>query len=120
MFKRLGPQPGANIFIEGGFAKNKQYCELLAALCPESRIVLTSLPEGTSMGAAILGWMLLTGKDAQAVGEGFSIETRDVPAVVCGGVGRVRGGLSPAVTLAARDVPSSRLRQGGLHDLARI
>lgn len=80
VFKRFGASAGTTVFIEGGFARNPQYCELLAALCPDLSIVLTSLPEGTSMGAALLGWMLLSGKDMAEIGKEFTIETRTVTA----------------------------------------
>ena len=78
VFRRLGASAGTTVFIEGGFARNPQYCALLAALCPELSIVLTNLPEGTSMGAALLGWMLLTGKDLAAIWKEFTIETRAI------------------------------------------
>lgn len=77
--RRCGAQRGTKVFIEGGFAKNKIYCELLAALCPDCTIALTSLKEGTSFGAALTGWMCAEGLSLDAIGREFSIETSEVP-----------------------------------------
>ncbi|HOE67004.1 MAG TPA: FGGY family carbohydrate kinase [Candidatus Hydrogenedentes bacterium] len=84
MLFRCGASKGTHVFIEGGFSRNAQYCELLAALCPDCTIALTNLREGTSMGAALLAWMVLDHKDLAAIGRGFSIETRRIVAGECG------------------------------------
>ncbi len=72
-------KPGTTIFIEGGFAKNTAYCELLATLCPEQQFVLTNVKEGTSFGAALTGWMLAEGLTLEAIGHEFNIETTPIP-----------------------------------------
>ena len=74
MLANCGIVEGTTIFIEGGFAKNASYCEFLAALCPQQRFALTNVPEGTSFGAAITGWMLAEGKALEDIGKEFEIE----------------------------------------------
>lgn len=69
---------GTTVFIEGGFAKNKTYCELLSALCPDQTFVLTNLKEGTSFGAALTGWMLAEGLSLEALGKEFTIQTTPI------------------------------------------
>jgi len=71
-------KPGTTIFIEGGFAKNTAYCELLATLCPEQRFVLTNVQEGTSFGAALTGWMCAEGLSLESIGSEFDIETTPI------------------------------------------
>lgn len=69
---------GTTVFIEGGFAKNKVYCELLAALCPDQTFVLTNVKEGTSFGAALTAWMQAEGLSLEQIGKEFSIETAPI------------------------------------------
>lgn len=78
MLAWCGVTSGTTIFIEGGFAKNTAYCELLATLCPEQQFVFTNVKEGTSFGAAITGWMLAEGLSLDAVGREFDIETTPI------------------------------------------
>jgi sugar (pentulose or hexulose) kinase len=66
---------GTSIFVEGGFSRNKSYCELLAALCPRQRINRTNLKEGTSFGAAVTAWMLAEKLSLDEMGHQFSIQT---------------------------------------------
>lgn len=73
-----GIGPGTTVLIEGGFSKNPLYCELLATLCPKQTIALTSMTEGTSLGAAITAWMCATDESLEAAGARFDIETREV------------------------------------------
>ena len=75
---RCGTRPGDTILVEGGFARNTLYCELLTALCPQNAVALTTMTEGTSMGAAIIGWMMVTGEDLSAMGRRFTVETREI------------------------------------------
>ncbi|MCX8170431.1 MAG: FGGY family carbohydrate kinase [Candidatus Bathyarchaeota archaeon] len=42
-----------DIVVQGGFAKNNIYLSILSALFPESRILKSSFPEATGLGAAI-------------------------------------------------------------------
>ncbi len=69
---------GTTVFIEGGFAKNKVYCELLAALCPDQTFVLTNVKEGTSFGAALTGWMLAENLTLDEIGKDFTIQTTPI------------------------------------------
>jgi sugar (pentulose or hexulose) kinase len=80
LLERCGGEKGASVFIEGGFAHNTRYCELLAALCPDYTIALTSQAEGTAFGAALTAWMLADGKDLKSMGGEFEIETTPVAA----------------------------------------
>ena len=73
-------QPGTTVFIEGGFANNRPYCELLATLCPDQKFVLTNVKEGTSFGAALSAWMLADGRSLNEIGEEFTIETTPIEA----------------------------------------
>ena len=74
-----GVEKGTTVFIEGGFANNRPYCELLATLCPEQTFALTSVKEGTSFGAALTAWMLAEGLSLEQIGSEFTIETTDIP-----------------------------------------
>jgi L-fuculokinase len=78
MLNLCGVNEGTTVFIEGGFANNKLYCELLAALCPKQTIALTSVKEGTSFGAALTAWMLAEGLSLEDIGKEFTIGTREV------------------------------------------
>lgn len=78
LLERCGGEEGTTVFIEGGFANNKRYCELLAALCPDYTIALTNQAEGTAFGAALTAWMLADGKDLSSIGEEFEIETTPI------------------------------------------
>jgi hypothetical protein len=76
--KRCGAEMGTTVFVEGGFANNKTYCALLAALCPDFIIALTNMKEGTSFGAAITGWMAAESAELTVIGNDFTIETAEV------------------------------------------
>lgn len=69
---------GTTVFIEGGFAKNKTYCELLATLCPNQKFAYTNVKEGTSFGAAITGWMLADNLSLEQIGREFKIKTTPI------------------------------------------
>jgi len=86
MLAWCGVKKGTTVFIEGGFAKNKTYCELLAALCPDQSFVLTSVKEGTSFGAALTGWMLAENMSLEAIGKEFSIRTTPISRVDFGNI----------------------------------
>jgi len=68
----LNLAPGCTVYIEGGFAKNESFCQVLASLCPDLSISLSSETEGTSLGAAFTGWMLADGADLNTVGQRHS------------------------------------------------
>lgn len=78
LLERCGGEHGSMVFTEGGFSNNKRYCELLAALCPDYTLALTSQAEGTAFGAALTAWMLAEGKDLKQMGEEFDIESTPV------------------------------------------
>lgn len=75
-----GAERGTTVFVEGGFANNPTYCELLAVLCPDLEITLTNVREGTSFGAALTAWMLAEGLSFDQIGREFEIETSRVRA----------------------------------------
>jgi L-fuculokinase len=74
----VGCRNGTDLFIEGGFAKNSFYTTLLAAMFPESRVVLTNLNEATAFGAALLAKAALEKTTPRALAPCFEIETRPV------------------------------------------
>jgi sugar (pentulose or hexulose) kinase len=74
-----GAQPGTTVFIEGGFAKNTAYCQLLAAMCPDQIFLIAKMREGTSLGAAMTGWMLAEGLPLDGVGKQLHAETAEIP-----------------------------------------
>ncbi|MFQ5972808.1 MAG: FGGY-family carbohydrate kinase, partial [Alphaproteobacteria bacterium] len=43
-----------DVIIDGGFASNELYCQLVAALRPGSRVMISGEGEGTARGAALL------------------------------------------------------------------
>jgi L-fuculokinase len=53
MLTRLGANSG-DLIVEGSFAVNSAYCELLAALRPEQRVFAGDDSAGTARGAALL------------------------------------------------------------------
>jgi sugar (pentulose or hexulose) kinase len=73
-----GVEKGTRVFIEGGFAKNTAYCQLLATLCPEQTIALTKIKEGTSFGGSLTGWMLAEGLSLEEIGKEFDIEAEEI------------------------------------------
>jgi len=80
MLAACGVAQGTTVFIEGGFANNAVYCELLATLCPGQTFALTDVKEGTSFGAALTAWMAAEGLSLEAIGQEFAIGTNEVPA----------------------------------------
>jgi sugar (pentulose or hexulose) kinase len=58
MLTRLGANTG-DLIVEGSFAVNSAYCELLAALRPQQRVFAGDDSAGTARGAALLAqWPL--------------------------------------------------------------
>lgn len=98
MLEHCGVGEGTRVFIEGGFANNRPYCELLATLCPRQRFALTSVKEGTSFGAALTGWMMVEGLGLDAIGNEFTIDTEDVPARDFGDLAAYEARFSKLVT----------------------
>lgn len=78
--QRLECKSGETVFIEGGFAKNREYCELVAALCPHLKIALTDLVEATAFGTALTAWMMKEKKELADFKDDFSIQPTFIPA----------------------------------------
>ena len=57
--RRTDIGPDTAIFVEGGFRHNSTFLAVLAALFPSNPVVLTSLSQASSAGAALLGHALL-------------------------------------------------------------
>lgn len=87
MLTTCGAGKGTTVFIEGGFAKNSVYCGALATLCPEQKFMITKMKEGTSLGAAMTGWMLAEGLDMEEVGGQFKTDATEVAAQDFGELG---------------------------------
>jgi len=60
-FRRAGFKPGVNLYIEGGFRKDREYTTLVSSLYPESKVCLTDIAQATSFGAAMIGKMAMEG-----------------------------------------------------------
>ncbi len=86
MLGHCGIGSETTVFIEGGFAKNRTYCQALAALCPTQKFRLTRAREGTSFGAALTGWMAADGLSLEEAGRRFTIESDPVVAEDLGDV----------------------------------
>ena len=80
MLAACGVEQGTTVLIEGGFANNTTYCQLLATLCPDQTFALTDVKEGTSFGAALTAWMAAEGLTLEEIGREFAIGTTDVAA----------------------------------------
>ena len=80
MLAACGVEQCTTVFIEGGFANNTTYCELLATLCPDQTFALTDVKEGTSFGAALTAWMAAEGLTLEEIGREFAIGTTEVAA----------------------------------------
>jgi sugar (pentulose or hexulose) kinase len=67
----LNLAPGCDVYIEGGFAKNDVFCRILAGLCTNLSISVSAETEGTSLGAAMTGWMLADGAGLETIGANY-------------------------------------------------
>lgn len=72
--ERAGLRPGADLFIEGGFRNNAEYCGLIAAALPENHVYLSDKPEATSFGAAMTAVAALEGISPDELAGRFDIE----------------------------------------------
>jgi len=86
VLNRSGRKDGSDIFIEGGFANNQQYCEILAALLPENRCNLTDLKEATAFGAALCAWKLLDNVELESLSSRFEIGIHTIVPVATTGL----------------------------------
>jgi sugar (pentulose or hexulose) kinase len=51
--KLIGGGRSLDIIVQGGFAKNNIYLNILSALFPKSRVLKAAFPEATGLGAAL-------------------------------------------------------------------
>jgi sugar (pentulose or hexulose) kinase len=72
-------KPGMELYIEGGFRKDKAYNALLSSALPENRLFLTDIAEATAYGAAMTAKMALTGKTLGDLAKDFEIDYQEVP-----------------------------------------
>jgi L-fuculokinase len=73
-FDRAGFEEGMNIFVEGGFRRNKAYNIILATYYAGSRLYTTNMEEATSFGAAILAKAALNQAGPEICAKDFTIE----------------------------------------------
>jgi sugar (pentulose or hexulose) kinase len=80
--KRVGMRGGTEIFIEGGFRRNRDYAVLLASLVAPSPVNLTDIPEATALGGAMIARMAMEGSDLPSLGQAVKIgKTRVNPGI---------------------------------------
>jgi sugar (pentulose or hexulose) kinase len=79
-FEMVGFQGTGNVFTEGGFRKNAAYNQLLSALYPNARLLLTGLQEATAFGAAMLAKAALDKTTPYETKDCFEIEMNPVRA----------------------------------------
>lgn len=72
--ERCGLKPGFDLFTEGGFRNNPDYCAILAAVLPANQTWLTDLAEATSFGAAMTAVSALSSRPLEEFGGDFDIE----------------------------------------------
>ncbi|TVQ23478.1 MAG: carbohydrate kinase [Spirochaetaceae bacterium] len=77
--RRVGLRAGTTVYTEGGFRNNADYNALLAALVPDSRFLLSGMPEATSFGAALIGRAALEGVDLSTLAGRFDLQQDSVP-----------------------------------------
>ncbi|MDR1904776.1 MAG: carbohydrate kinase [Treponema sp.] len=70
--------PGAEVYIEGGFRKDRAYNVLLSAALRDNRMFLTDIAEATAYGAAMTAKMALTGKSLGDLARDFEIDYQEV------------------------------------------
>ncbi len=75
---RTGLEAGSDVFTEGGFRKNPDYCGILAAALPGNATWITDLAEATSFGAAMTAASALSGRPLEDFGSDFDIEYKSV------------------------------------------
>lgn len=76
--RRVGLEPGMDLFVEGGFRHNTAYLKLLTALFPDNPVSVTNVEEATSLGAALCAAAALHGRDVESFGPKVNIECRQV------------------------------------------
>jgi hypothetical protein len=83
---RTGLRPGVPVVTEGGFRNNEPYLATLSALIRDSPLVLTSLEEATSFGAAITAKVAYEQSDPLALRDLVRIETATVDRTTLPGI----------------------------------
>ncbi|MBC2600911.1 FGGY-family carbohydrate kinase [Puniceicoccus vermicola] len=86
VLNRAGLREDSEIFVEGGFANNPEYCRILASLLPKNRVCLTELKEATAFGTALCAWKLVEGVDLESLSSRFEIVIRDVESAEISGL----------------------------------
>jgi sugar (pentulose or hexulose) kinase len=76
--ERVRLEPGAEIYVEGGFRKDEAYNTLLSAALPDNRVFLTDIAEATAFGAAMTAKMALTGKQLGDLARDFDITYQEL------------------------------------------
>lgn len=80
VLERAGRTDGTDVFIEGGFSRNDDYCRILAALLPRNRVCRTELAEATAFGTALCSWILADGVSLEDLAGRFAIKVEPVEA----------------------------------------
>jgi sugar (pentulose or hexulose) kinase len=66
------------VFVEGGFRKDKAYNTMVSAFLKNQRVYLTDIAEATALGAVMTAKMALTGKTLADLAKDFDIEYQEV------------------------------------------
>jgi hypothetical protein len=79
---RVGIQLDTDVYVEGGFRRNRAYISLLTALMPETKIILTSMEEASAYGAAICGKIAMEEIDPNQLKDLMEIDFKPAERVV--------------------------------------
>ncbi|AQQ09399.1 L-fuculokinase [Sedimentisphaera cyanobacteriorum] len=77
--RHAGYKEGDKIYVEGGFAENKPYLNLLQKLFPRSEGYTVSIPQASSAGAAILALAAIEGKAPDQLDIELNFQSQRVP-----------------------------------------
>jgi sugar (pentulose or hexulose) kinase len=75
---RTGLVPGAEVYIEGGFRRDRAYNVLLSSALGGNRLFLTDIAEATAYGAAMTAKMAFAGKTLGDLAQDFEIDYQEV------------------------------------------
>jgi sugar (pentulose or hexulose) kinase len=106
--RRTDIGPGTAIFVEGGFRNNPTFLAVLAALFPTNPVVVTSLAQASSAGAALLGHALLEQCHPLELADGIVISEEAVARPRLGHLGAYRTAWLAAAATAAPSRGSPR------------
>jgi sugar (pentulose or hexulose) kinase len=88
VLNRAGREDCSEIFVEGGFAHNQEYCQILAGLLPENRVCLTDLKEATAFGTALCAWKMVEKVELESLSSRFEIIVNRVEAKKISGLSK--------------------------------